>query len=168
MRSTLFVLALGLLGSSMACAGSGAAAAGEAGGGEAAMGTARGGGRGDSAGGGLRSPGGQHVVAVSRGGVYVDGRRVHASGGDVQVLTAPIWRADGNAVAWTERGRGDGETRLVVVSQVGRGGAEPMVWPLPRIADQDRVHWSGLTKVVVGPSLLEPRAVANWSEQQVR
>ena len=167
MRSTFFLLALGLFGSSMACAGNGAAATGGGGYGESAM--ARGGGaaggRGDG-GDGVRSPGGRHVVAVNHGGVYVDGRRVHAAGHDVEVLAAPIWRADGNAVAWTERG--DGETRLVVVSQVGRGGTEPMVWPLPRIADQDRVHWSGFTKVVVGPSLLQPRAVANWSELQVR
>ena len=151
MRSTFFLLALGIFGSQWACAGSRATTVVSA--------------TDDSvAGGGTRSPGGRHVVAVSRGAVYVDGRRVHVAGRSVEVLTAPIWRADGNAVAWTERG--DGETRLVVVSQVGRG-AEPMVWPLPGIADQDRVHWTGDTKVVVGPSLLQPRAVANWSEQRV-
>jgi hypothetical protein len=113
----------------------------------------------------LRSPDGRHTVAVAHGAVWLDGHRLRPPGHPVQVLTAPTWRSDGNAVAWTERG--DGETRLVVVSQLGHG-AEPMVWPLPRLAEQDRVHWSAPTKVVGGPSLLEPRAVANWTEQSVR
>jgi hypothetical protein len=151
MRSTLLILALGLVGPSMGCAGHAAAAT---------VAADR-----PTADSGSRSPGGRHIVAVQRGAVYVDGQRIRAGGRAVEVLAAPTWRADGTAVAWTERG--DGETRLVVLAQVGRG-AEPMVWPLPGIADQDSVHWSGATKVVVGPSLLEPRAVANWSEQQVR
>src|SRR6266511_6139035 len=111
MRSTLLLLTLGLFGASAACAGNQATTTTTT-----AMTTTTAHPRPDA---GTRSPGGRHIVAVARGGVYVDGHRVQPSGHAVQVLAAPTWRADGNAVAWTERG--DGETRLVVVSQVGRG-----------------------------------------------
>jgi hypothetical protein len=105
-----------------------------------------------------RSPGGRHRVQVAGHAIYVDGRRVHA---DVDVLLPPTWRADGNALAWLERT--GGHTRLVVLPLVV-GGIEPLWWPLPHLLGEDRVHWAGATRVVVGPALLSPRAVASWSE----
>jgi hypothetical protein len=77
------------------------------------------------------------------------------------VLQAPTWRPDGDALAWLERRAG--ETRLVVLPEVARP-SETIVWPLPSVLAQDRVHWAGENKVVVGPEALQPRAVASWSE----
>jgi hypothetical protein len=108
-----------------------------------------------------RSPCGRHLVEVDGGAVYLDGRRVHPSSGSVTLLAMPSWRSDGGAVAWLERG--SGETRLVVVPQVGEHGP-PLAWPLPRALGGERVHWAGSNRVVVGPEPLSPRAVASWTE----
>jgi hypothetical protein len=108
-----------------------------------------------------RSPCGRHLVEVDAGAVYLDGRRVHPSGGSVQVLATPSWRQDGDAVAWLERV--SGETRLVVLPQLSTY-AEPLAWPLPRALGGERIHWAGDRRVVVGPAPLEPRAVASWTD----
>ena len=110
-----------------------------------------------------RSPCGRHLVEVDGGAVFVDGRRVHPSLGSVDVLGQPTWRSDGDAVAWIERQHG--ETRLVVVPSLGQP-YEPLVWPLPRALGQDRVHWAGANRIVVGPEELTPRAVASWSDAE--
>jgi hypothetical protein len=101
------------------------------------------------------------VVEVESGSVLVDGRRIHPATGSVQVLAPPIWRPDGDALAWLERR--SGETRLVVLPVLARP-TETIVWPLPAALAQDRVHWAGDNKIVVGPEALQPRAVASWSE----
>jgi hypothetical protein len=106
-----------------------------------------------------RSPCGRHLVEIDGGAVFVDGRRVHPALGSVEVLSAPAWRADGDAVAWLERA--SGETRLVVVPEVALR-AEPIAWPLPRALGRERIYWAGPTRVVVGPEELQPRAVATW------
>ena len=108
-----------------------------------------------------RSPCGRHLVEVDGGAVYVDGRRVHPSAGNVTVLATPTWRDDGDAVAWLERA--SGETRLVVLPALS-SHAEPLAWPLPRALGGERVHWAGDRRVVVGPQPLEPRAVASWTD----
>ena len=107
------------------------------------------------------SPCGRHVLAVAPGQVLVDGRPVWSAPQPARMVSAPVWRRDGRAVAWVER---DGrETRLVVVSWIGSSpGALP--WPLPALASRDRVFWASSNRVVVGPHLLAPRAVASWSE----
>jgi hypothetical protein len=105
-----------------------------------------------------RAHGGRHVVAVRAGAVLVDGRPVHA---EAALLTGPTWRADGDAVAWTERA--GAETHLVVLPRLS-DDTEPLVWPLPGTLAAERVHWAGATRVVVGPAVLEPRAVVSWSE----
>jgi len=109
----------------------------------------------------VRSPCGRHVVEVDSGAVFVDGRKVHPALGSVTVLQTPVWRADGDALAWLERR--SGETRLVVLPQIAATG-ETFVWPLPNALAQDRIHWAGDNRVVVGPEPLQPRAVASWSE----
>jgi hypothetical protein len=106
-----------------------------------------------------RSPGGKHVVEVDGGAVFVDGRRVHPALGAVEILSEPCWRPDGSALAWMERG--GGETRLLVLPEVARV-VEPIAWPLPRALANDRVHWVGPSKIVIGPEALQPRAVASW------
>jgi hypothetical protein len=108
------------------------------------------------------SPCGRHEVRVERGTVLVDGRAVHpGDGGAVYLLAAPAWRRDGNALAWVERN--DGETRLVVLPDL-KPGTAPLVWSLPAWPGGDRVAWAGAQRVVVGPELLAPRAVASWTE----
>ncbi|HXT95396.1 MAG TPA: hypothetical protein VN853_03800 [Polyangia bacterium] len=107
------------------------------------------------------SPCGRHVVEVARGAVLIDGRRVRSSEGDVFVIAPPTWRQDGSALAWIERSRG--EARLVVVPDLD-AGPDPLPWTLPAVSTDDRVFWAGPRRVVVGPAVLAPRAVATWSE----
>lgn len=108
----------------------------------------------------VTSPCGRHVVSVSGGAVYLDGRPVHPGGRSVYVLAAPAWRKDGEAVAWLERG--DGQTRLMVMPELSRG-VETLPWLLPRVAPHDQLFWAARNRVVVGPALFEPRAVASWT-----
>ncbi len=109
----------------------------------------------------VASPCGRHAVRVERGTVFVDGRAVHGPEGGAYVLASPTWRRDGGALAWIERG--GGETRLVVLPDL-QPGTQPLTWSLPATADGERVAWAGPQRVVVGPELLAPRAVASWSE----
>jgi hypothetical protein len=104
---------------------------------------------------------GRHKLEVTSGAVLVDGRRVNPSARVVEVLTSPTCRSDGRAVAWIERR--DGELRLVVLPEMERQ-TDALPWPLPFVASNDQVFWATSTRVVVGPSLLAPRAVASWSE----
>lgn len=105
------------------------------------------------------SPCGQHVAQVARGAVFVDGTRVHPNTGAVEVLRLPLWRRDGRALAWIERR--DGTTRLVVVHP--NEAADALAWNLPSVAGGDRLFWAGPTHLVVGPALLQPRAIARFS-----
>jgi hypothetical protein len=107
----------------------------------------------------IASPCGRHVAEVIGGAVFIDGRRVRSSEGSAFVLAAPTWRRDGQALAWIERSRG--EARLVVVAALD-DGSEPMPWTLPAVSTDDRVFWAGPRKVVVGPAMLAPRAIASW------
>ncbi len=107
----------------------------------------------------LRSPCGRHVVEIDAGTVIVDGRRVHPGSGTVELLAPPLWRPDGGALAWLERNAG--ETRLVVLPELS-AGVEPLAWVLPSRLARDPLHWAGEQRVVVGPELLSPRAVASW------
>jgi hypothetical protein len=106
------------------------------------------------------SPCGRHVATVAAGAVFVDGRRIHPTTGSVHVLAPPIWRRDGGAVAWLERG--DGETRLVVLPEMARG-ASALPWALPVLTSSDQLFWAGPNRVVIGPGLLQPRAIATWT-----
>jgi hypothetical protein len=106
------------------------------------------------------SPCGRHVVEVARGAVFVDGRRVHPDSGSVYLMAPPTWRRDGRALAWLERG--EGETRLVVVPELG-AHLEALPWALPVVSPDDQIFWAGANRVVVGPALLSPRAVASWT-----
>ena len=109
----------------------------------------------------VASPDGRHVAEVIGGAVFIDGRRVRASEGTAFVLAPPTWRRDGNAVAWIERRAG--RVRLVVVPAID-DGSEPLPWTLPVIAPEDRVYWAGQRRVVVGPEILAPRAIASWTD----
>jgi hypothetical protein len=109
----------------------------------------------------VASPDGRHVAEVIGGGVYVDGRRVRTSDGNVFVLAAPIWRRDGRAVAWIERS--NGQARVVVIDGVDHRVA-PLPLTLPAVAADDRVFWAGQQRIHIGPALLTPRAVATWDE----
>jgi hypothetical protein len=109
----------------------------------------------------IASPCGRHVAEVIGGAVYIDGRRVRAAEGQAFVLAPPTWRRDGGAVAWLERSRG--EARLVVVPALD-AAADPMPWTLPAVSIDDRVFWAGPRRVVVGPEVLSPRAIASWPE----
>ncbi|HEY4394580.1 MAG TPA: hypothetical protein VGP64_10975 [Polyangia bacterium] len=109
----------------------------------------------------VASPCGRHVVEVARGAVLIDGRRVRSADGDVFVIAPPTWRSDGSALAWIERSRG--EARLVVVPDLD-GAPDPLPWTLPAVSTSDRVFWAGARRVVVGPAVLAPRAIATWSE----
>ena len=42
--------------------------------------------------------------------------------------------------------------------------AEPLAWPLPRALGSERCTGPAIRRVVVGPQMLEPRAVASWTE----
>jgi hypothetical protein len=113
----------------------------------------------------VMSPCGGHVVEVIAGRVFVDGRRIQTSegSGSVYVVAPPTWRRDGRALAWVERNEGSLSTQLIVMPSVG-GDAEPMPWTLPSISVDDQIFWAGPRRVVVGPALLVPRAVATWTE----
>jgi hypothetical protein len=108
-----------------------------------------------------RSPCGRYLFEVEDGAVYVNGRRIHPELRSVHVLAPPVWRDDGDALAWLERE--GSETRLVVLPTVGTY-AEPLAWPLPRALGSDQLHWAGPCQIVVGPQILEPHAVASWTE----
>jgi hypothetical protein len=109
----------------------------------------------------IASPCGRHVAEVIGGAVFIDGRRVRAAEGQAFVLAPPTWRRDGGAVAWLERSRG--EARLVVVPALAEG-REVMPWTLPAVSTDDRVFWAGPRRVVVGPAVVSPRAIATWPE----
>jgi len=109
----------------------------------------------------IASPCGRHVAEVIGGAVFIDGKRVRAGEGNVFVLAPPTWRRDGRALAWIERSQG--EARLVVVPEVDDGSA-PMPWTLPAVSGDDRVYWAGQRRVVVGPAMLAPRAIASWTD----
>ena len=111
----------------------------------------------------VTSPCGRHYVDVVAGVVFVDGRRVHPASGGVFLLAPPSWRHDGQAVAWVERQEGAASPQLVIIPAVG-GQAEPMPWTLPSVSPDDQIFWAGPRRVVVGPTLLVPRAVASWTE----
>ncbi len=105
-------------------------------------------------------PHGRHLAAVQDGAVFLDGRRVSSSHA-VHVLVPPTWRADGGALAWIERDAG--VTRLQVLPDL-YPETRPLSFALPPGVGSDPVHWSSATKVVLGPHVLAPRAVASWSE----
>jgi len=109
----------------------------------------------------VASPDDRHVAEVIGDTVYVDGKRVRVSDGNVYVLAPPIWRRDGRAVAWIERS--NGEARVVVIDGVGDRVA-PLPLALPAVAADDRVFWAGQQRIHIGPALLAPRAVATWNE----
>ena len=107
------------------------------------------------------SPCGRHVVEVVGGAVRIDGRRVRSSEDSVFVIAPPSWRRDGSALAWIERSRG--EARLVVVPDLDTG-SDTLPWTLPAVSPDDRVFWAGPKRVIVGPAVLAPRAIATWTE----
>jgi hypothetical protein len=78
-------------------------------------------------------------------------------------VAPPAWRRDGRAVAWVERREGSASAELVVIPTVD-GRPEPMPWTLPSVSPEDQIFWAGPQRVVVGPALLVPRAVATWTE----
>ncbi len=115
----------------------------------------------------LVSPCGGHVVEVIKGAVFVDGRRIHTSTGSVYLVAPPTWRRDGRALAWVERHEGSLSAELIVIPEVSDhagGHPEPMPWTLPSVSRDDQIFWAGPRRVVVGPALLVPRAVATWTE----
>jgi hypothetical protein len=109
----------------------------------------------------VTSPCGRHVVEVVGGAVLIDGRRVRPSEDSVFVVAPPTWRRDGSALAWIERSRG--ESRLVVVPDLD-AGRDTLPWTLPVVSSDDRVFWAGPQRVVVGPAVLAPRAIATWTD----
>jgi hypothetical protein len=111
----------------------------------------------------VTSPCGRHYVDVVGGVVFVDGRRAHPASGSVYVVAPPSWRRDGRAVAWVERREGSLSPELVVIPTVD-GQLEPIPWALPPVSPEDQIFWAGPQRVVVGPALLVPRAVATWTE----
>jgi hypothetical protein len=113
----------------------------------------------------VTSPCGRHYVDVVGGVVFVDGKRAHPASGSVYLMGPPAWRRDGRAVAWVERREGSTAAQLVVVPAVdGQGPVEPMPWTLPSVSPEDQIFWAGPQRVVVGPALLVPHAVATWTE----
>jgi hypothetical protein len=111
----------------------------------------------------VTSPCGRHHLDVVAGVVFVDGHRVHPESGAVYLVAPPSWRRDGRAVAWVERREGSATPQLVVVPALD-GHPEPMPWALPSVSPEDQIFWAGPQRVVVGPALLVPRAVATWTE----
>jgi hypothetical protein len=111
----------------------------------------------------VTSPCGRHYVDVVGGVVYLDGRRVHPDSGAVYLLGPPSWRRDGRAVAWVERREGTASPQLMIIPALD-GQPEPMPWTLPSVSPEDQIFWAGPQRVVVGPALLVPRAVASWTE----
>jgi hypothetical protein len=109
----------------------------------------------------IASPCGRHVAEVIGGAVFVDGRRLRTTEGNTFVIAPPTWRRDGQALAWIERS--GGEARLVVVAELD-DGSPPMPWTLPAVSGDDRVFWAGQRRVVVGPAMLAPRAIASWAD----
>jgi hypothetical protein len=109
----------------------------------------------------IPSPCGRHVAEVIGGTVYIDGRRASRDVAGAFVVSPPTWRRDGDAVAWIERSRG--QLRLVVMPALD-ASAEPMPWELPAVLSADRVFWAGPRRVVVGPGVLAPHAIASWEE----
>jgi hypothetical protein len=112
----------------------------------------------------VTSPCGKHHVDVVAGVVFVDGHRVHPSAGAVYLVAPPSWRRDGKAVAWVERREGSPSPQLVVIPAVEGSQPEAMPWTLPSVSPEDQIFWAGPRRVVVGPALLVPRAVATWTE----
>lgn len=108
----------------------------------------------------LACPRGRHVVEVHEGAVYVDGRRVSGPR-PVHVVHPPTWRGDGGALAWVERDLG--ALRLQVLPDL-RPGTPLLAFPIPPALANERVLWSGESKVVMGAHVLAPRAVASWSD----
>jgi hypothetical protein len=94
---------------------------------------------------------------VDRGAVFVDGQPVRPDSSAVAVLSPPAWRRDGSALAWLERHRG--ETRLVVLPALGQS---LLAWSLPRALGQERVHFIDDNRVVLGPEVTQPLAIASW------
>jgi len=101
-----------------------------------------------------------HEVLASKNAVWVDGA-VHWQG---RKVTSPIaWSDRGDAFAFAavdQRGR----ARLVVV--VVHEGFEPATfsWPISAAARPARaVTWLGETRVGTGPSVLEPRMIAEFT-----
>ncbi len=106
----------------------------------------------------IPSPCGRHVAKVTGGAIYVDGKRVHPDRGTVYLLAAPRWRRDGRALAWLERHQG--ATRLIVLADLD----QPIAWSLPPLPGGDQVFWAGASRVIVGPTMFQPRAVASWTQ----
>ena len=111
----------------------------------------------------VTSPCGRHYVDVVAGVVFVDGQRLHRESRVVYLLAPPSWRRDGQAVAWVERQEGAASPQLVIIPAVD-GRPEPMPWTLPSVSSEDQIFWAGPQRVVVGPALLVPHAVASWTE----
>ena len=105
----------------------------------------------------MRSPCGRHVLDVAAGEIRLNGRPVSTA----HLLSSPAWRADGDAVAWLERGAG--ETRLVVLPAISTY-SPPLAWQVPQALARDVVSWAGPDRVTVGPDVLAPRAVATFGE----
>jgi hypothetical protein len=103
---------------------------------------------------------GRHVVETGRGPVRLDGRVLSATGADVRILVAPAWRRGCSAVAWVDL-RGT-ERHLMVVPSIG-AGAEMLSWTLPPTIGDERIFWVGRNRIAVGVAMLQPRAMANWS-----
>jgi hypothetical protein len=105
---------------------------------------------------------GRHRVEVRAGVVFVDGWRVHPSDGAVYVTSPPTFRRDGGAVAWIDRA--GAERRLLVLPALGPEHREVLPWQLPAADRGDQIFWAGPNRVVIGPGLFAPRAVASWTE----
>jgi len=109
-----------------------------------------------------RSPCGRHFFELADCVVAIDGWHVGRDT-NVRMIGTPVWRSDGDAVAWIERVT-DG-IRLVVVPALRRTPADPMTWPLPLALAREAISWSTASRVSIGPTALAPRAVASWIEE---